>query len=66
MPGDISFAYAVMNENSRETGFTNENESEIVNGAVGRLLLEYWWPADSGHALPVLDSLYLSDVIPNL
>jgi beta-lactamase class A len=63
LPGDVAFAYAVMNEGSRDTGFTNENESEIVNGAVGRLLLEHWWPAESGTPLPAVDSPYLSTLL---
>lgn len=63
LPGDVTFVYAVMNEGSRDTGFTNENESEIVNGAVGRLLLEHWWPADSESPMPVVESPYVSSLL---
>lgn len=38
--------FGVMTEHSSDTGFTFENEAEITNGAVGRLLIEYWWPGD--------------------
>jgi beta-lactamase class A len=48
MPGDVQLAYCVMAEHSADTGFTHENEAEIVNGVLGRLLVEYWWPGDWG------------------
>jgi len=63
IPGDVAIAYAVMNEGSQDTGFTNENESDVVNGAVGRLLLEHWWPADTDGPLPVWESPYLTNLL---
>lgn len=44
IPGDQLIAYGVMTDGSRDTGFTSENEGEIANGRVGRVLLEHWWP----------------------
>jgi beta-lactamase class A len=38
--------FGIMTEHSADTGFTFENEAEIANGAIGRLLVEYWWPGD--------------------
>src|SRR5262249_34446972 len=55
-------AFGVMTEHSRDTGFTFENEAEIVNGAIGRLLIAYWWPGDwgadgVGRSSPYVDAL---------
>jgi beta-lactamase class A len=54
-------AFGVMTEHSTDTGFTFENEAEIVNGAIGRLLIEYWWSGDweadgVGRPSPYLDA----------
>jgi len=43
-----SFAYAVLNTNSNDTSMSFEAEGAIVNGTVGRRLLEYWWPSELG------------------
>jgi beta-lactamase class A len=62
LPDGTQIAYAVMNEGSTDTGFTSENESEIVNGAVGKILLEHWWPED-GSSPPIIDSPYLARML---
>jgi beta-lactamase class A len=54
--------YGVMTEHSTDAGFTFENEAEIVNGVIGRLLIEYWWPGDwgadgVGRSSPYVDAL---------
>jgi beta-lactamase class A len=46
LPTDVLIAFGVMTEHSSDTGFTFENEAEIANGAIGRLLIEYWWPGN--------------------
>jgi beta-lactamase class A len=46
LPGDVRIAYCAMTEHSVDTGFTCENEAEIANGILGRLLIEHWWPGD--------------------
>jgi beta-lactamase class A len=61
LPGDVRIAFCVMAEHSDDTGFTFENEAEIANGVLGRLLIEYWWPGDweedgIGRASPYLDA----------
>lgn len=58
LPRDVTIAYCVMNEGSVDTGFGNENESEIANGVVGRLLVDHWWPGDGPPA--VVDSPYVA------
>jgi beta-lactamase class A len=44
LPGDQLIAFGVMTEGSHDTSFTPENEGEIANGIVGRILMEHWWP----------------------
>jgi len=44
IPGDQLIAFGVMTEGSSDTGFTSENEGEIANGKIGRILIEHWWP----------------------
>ena len=41
------FVYAVANHESSDTSFLPEAEGAVVNGLVGRTLLEHWWPADA-------------------
>lgn len=63
LPGDIEVAYCAMNANSRDTGFTYDNESEIANGLLGAILLRHWWPEDAAVPLPLVDSPYLDSVL---
>lgn len=51
------FAYAVANHESSDTSFLPEAEGAVVNGLVGRALVEHWWPADAGSA-PVVPTAY--------
>lgn len=60
LPGGGRVVFAVMNEGSRDTGFTQENEAEIANAVIGALVVEYWWPGDweadkIGRSSPYLD-----------
>ena len=48
------FAYAVLNTDSDDTSMSFEAEGAIVNGTIGRLLLEHWWPYKLG-PVPVRD-----------
>jgi beta-lactamase class A len=61
LPGGTHLIFGVMTEGSRDMGFTQENEAELVNGVIGRLLVEYWWPGDweadkIGRVSPYLDA----------
>ncbi|MCA9858841.1 MAG: serine hydrolase [Thermomicrobiales bacterium] len=58
LPGDLSIAFAVMNEGSADTGFGFENESEVVNGLIGWSLIQYWWPKDIAGDPPLIGSPY--------
>jgi beta-lactamase class A len=51
------FAYAVANHEASDTSFLPEAEGAVLNGLVGRALVEHWWPADAGPA-PVVPTAY--------
>jgi beta-lactamase class A len=53
------FVYAVANHEARDTSFLPEAEGAVVNGLVGRALVEHWWPPDAGPA-PVVPTPYES------
>lgn len=61
LAGGDRLVFCVMNEGSRETGFTQENEAELANAVIGVSVLEYWWPGDwradkIGRSSPHLDA----------
>jgi beta-lactamase class A len=62
LPSEIEVAYCVMNANSKDTGFTHDNESEVANGLAGYILLAHWWPEDSDIPLPVASSPHIDAV----
>jgi beta-lactamase class A len=51
------FAYAVANHEASDVSFLPEAEGAVLNGLVGRALVERWWPADAGPA-PVVPTAY--------
>jgi beta-lactamase class A len=51
------FTYAVANHECSDTSFVPEAEGAVVNGLVGRALVEHWWPEDAGPA-PVLPTVH--------
>jgi beta-lactamase class A len=51
------FTFCVMNHGSSDETFVAESEGAVINGLVGKALLEHWWPADAG-PVPVLESAY--------
>lgn len=55
MPLDVTFVYCVANTESADASMSAEAEGAVVNGVIGRLLLEHWWPQSAGPA-PVLES----------
>lgn len=52
---DVSFVYCTIASGSIDQTMTPESEPAVVNGVVGRLLVEHWWPAARG-AAPLLAS----------
>ncbi|SNS10611.1 beta-lactamase class A [Geodermatophilus pulveris] len=51
------FCYAVANHEASDISFLPEAEGAVLNGLVGRALVEHWWPADAGPA-PVVPTAY--------
>jgi beta-lactamase class A len=51
------FTYAVANHEASDTSFLPEAEGAVVNGLVGRTLVEHWWPSEAGPA-PVVSTPY--------
>ena len=49
LPAGVTVAYCAMTENSDDRAMAIESEPAVVNGLLGRVLLEYWWP---GAAMP--------------
>ena len=46
LPGDIPVAYYAVAHNSSDVSMSSENEPAVINGLLGRLIVEYWWPRD--------------------
>ena len=46
LPGDIPIAYSATAHNSSDVSMSIENEPAVINGLLGRLMVEYWWPRD--------------------
>ncbi len=57
---DQMIAYGVMTDGSADGGFTAENEGEIANGRVGRVLMEHWWPEGFADGKIGIESVHLS------
>lgn len=52
-------AYTVMNEGCADPGFGFEYEGDIINGAIGWIVLAHWWPAETLGSMPGGVSPYL-------
>lgn len=46
--GGGGFAYAAANHGAADETFLPEAEGAVVNGLVGKALLEHWWPREAG------------------
>jgi beta-lactamase class A len=57
LPEDVTIAYCAMTDCSADMSIAAETEGVVVNGLLGRLILEYWWPGESARDV-VLDSPY--------
>lgn len=44
------FAYAVANHECKDETFLPEAEGSVINGLVGKALVEHWWPRGAGPA----------------
>ena len=59
LPDEITIAYCAMTDNCRDTSIAAETEGAVINGLMGRSILEYWWPGESAQDV-VLDSPYVA------
>ncbi len=63
LPDDVFVTYCAMTDNSTDTSIAAESEGVVVNGLLGRLILEYWWPGGSMPQDAVLPSPYVDAVL---
>jgi beta-lactamase class A len=48
LPGDVKVAYCAVANAAPDTSMAPEAEPAIVQGLLGRLLVDYWWPRSDG------------------
>jgi beta-lactamase class A len=58
LPEGVAIAYCAMTDSGADTSFAAENEGAVVNGLLGRLIMDYWWPEETVPAGILLDSPY--------
>ena len=63
---DVTIDYCLIADGSTDTSFREESEGDVVNGVLGRLLLEYWWPGEWDRARAVFPSPYVDAVLSTL
>jgi beta-lactamase class A len=54
----VRIAYCAMAHGSRDGSIAPESEPGIVNGLLGRLMVEYWWPSEWKESDLTLPSAY--------
>jgi len=56
---DVRIAYSVVNDTGSDDTYRNEHPGDIVNGLIGRVLVEYWWPREWDPQMAVFPSPYV-------
>ncbi len=56
---DVRIAYSVVNDTGADDTYRQEHPSDIVNGLVGRVLVEYWWPGEWNPEIAIFPSPYV-------
>jgi beta-lactamase class A len=56
---DVRIAYSVVNDTGSDDTYRNEHPGDIVNGLIGRVLVEYWWPGEWDPQMAVFPSPYV-------
>ena len=56
---DVQIAYSVVNDTGSDDTYRNEHPGDIVNGLIGRVLVEYWWPGEWDPQMAVFPSPYV-------
>jgi beta-lactamase class A len=49
--GEALIAYCVVAHDCADTKMSVENEANVVNGLIGRLMVEYWWPSEDASSV---------------
>jgi beta-lactamase class A len=45
-------AWGIMNEGNPDEGYGNEHQADILNGVLGWIVLDHWWPQDELGPMP--------------
>jgi beta-lactamase class A len=56
---DARIAYSVVNDTGADDTYRQEHPGDIINGLVGRVLVEYWWPGEWNPQVAVFSSPYV-------
>lgn len=56
---DVRIAYSVVNDTGADDTYRQEHPGDIVNGLIGRVLVEFWWPGKWTPDLAVYPSPYV-------
>jgi beta-lactamase class A len=56
---DTRIAYSVVNDTGADDTYRQEHPSDIINGLIGRVLVEYWWPGEWNSEIAVFPSPYV-------
>jgi beta-lactamase class A len=60
---DVRIAYSVVNDTGADDTYRQEHPSDIINGLIGRLLVEYWWPGEWNPGTAVYPSPYVDGLL---
>jgi beta-lactamase class A len=60
---DVRIAYSVVNDTGTDDTYRQEHPSDIVNGLIGRVLVEYWWPGEWHPEVAVFPSPYVDALL---
>ena len=63
LPEETTIAYCAMTDQGHDASFNAENEGAVINGLLGRVVLEYWWPASWDAARLTLPSPYIDALV---
>ncbi len=60
---DVRIAYCAMAHGSSDRSIAPESEPGVVNGLMGRLMAEYWWPGEWNEAEATIPSAYVDCIL---
>jgi beta-lactamase class A len=59
---DVRIAFSVVNDTGADDTYRQEHPGDIINGLIGRVLVEYWWPGEWSPELAVYSSPYVESL----